>query len=282
LNATETPTKNRDVETTATKAAQHDSYDPAYFARLFDIEDRHFWFHARNRIIGTVVKQVTHALSPGYAVLEVGCGTGKVLKMLEQTCVGGTVVGMDLFGEGLHFARGRTSCALVQGDVHTPPFEAKFDMVGAFDVLEHLPDDVRVLRDMGAMLSPGGVLMLTVPAHQTLWSYFDEASHHCRRYEEKDLRRKLKQAGFEVEYLTQYMAAIFPLVWLGRRLAAIKGRFSPGASRDVDDMATDELRIVPVANGVLSWLLSLERHLMARRRKLPMGTSLLAVARKSR
>ena len=73
------------------------SYDP----HLFAIEDRHFWFRARNRIISTLVKQITAALSPGYRVLEVGCGTGNVLCVLQQVCTGGAVVGLDLFEDGL-------------------------------------------------------------------------------------------------------------------------------------------------------------------------------------
>jgi SAM-dependent methyltransferase len=258
-----------------------DSYDPAYFERLFSIEDRHFWFRARNAVIDTVVGHISARLDPGYRVLEVGCGTGNVLKMLEARCSDGIVVGMDLFGEGLFFAEKRTSCALVQADVNEPPFDASFQIIGAFDVLEHLPDDVQVLRNIASVLAPGGTLILTVPAHRSLWSYFDEASHHRRRYEEKELRRKLVRAGYRVEYVTQYMAAIFPLVWLGRRLAAIAGRLRRRGSRDVDALAGDELRIIPVANGVLCWLLSRERHLIARRRHLPIGTSLLAIASKA-
>jgi SAM-dependent methyltransferase len=258
----------------------HDSYDPAYFERLFSIEDRHFWFRARNLVIGTVVGQITATAAPGYRMLEVGCGTGKVLKMLEETCSDGTVVGMDLFGEGLAFARERTSCALVQGDVNRPPFGGSFDIIGAFDVLEHLPDDVRVLRNISSMLTPGGALILTVPAHRSLWSYFDEASHHRRRYEEKQLKRKLEAAGYRLEYLTQYMAAILPLVWLGRRLAAITARMRRRGPRDADALANEELRVIPVANGALSWILAQERLIIARRRRLPVGASLLAVARR--
>src|SRR6059036_3246571 len=93
------------------------SYDPAWFARLADIEDRHFWFRARNEVIAALARQITRGLEPGYRVLEVGCGTGNVLRFLEKACPQGTVIGMDLFGEGLAFARRRTKCPLVQGDM---------------------------------------------------------------------------------------------------------------------------------------------------------------------
>lgn len=257
------------------------TYDPHYFAPLFAVEDRHFWFRARNRLIVTLVRQMTASLPAGYRVLEVGCGTGNVLHALEDVCARGTLAGMDLFIEGLRFARRRVQCALVQGDMHHPPFDATFDLIGLFDVLEHLPDDRQVLRDLHTMLAPGGVLLLTVPARQALWSYFDEASHHCRRYETDDLAAKLRETGYTVEYLTPFMAPLFPLIWLGRRAARLlnrrKGNDAPKAA---DAMALGELRIVPVVNDALYGLLSQESRIVARRKRLPLGTSLLAVARK--
>ena len=132
----------------------HHSYDQAYFEPLFAIEDRHFWFRARNRVIATVVGQITANLVPGYRVLEVGCGTGNnVLRVLEKGCKNGVVIGMDLFAEGLQYAQERTSCLLVQGDIQSPPFSIQFDMIGLFDMLEHLPDDMRVLHHLHTMLA---------------------------------------------------------------------------------------------------------------------------------
>ena len=256
-------------------------YDPLAFKHLFEVEDRHFWFRSRNRIIATVVEQITAGLPSGYRMLEVGCGTGNVLRVLGQACEHGTVVGMDLFAEGLEYARRRTSCSLVQGDVHMRSFRTEFDVIGLFDVLEHLADDVQVLRELHAMLTEEGALILTVRAHASLWSYFDESSRHCRRYELPDLKEKLIGAGYHVEYLTQYMAIIFPLIWLGRRLAATRSGFSPDKPEEVRDLARKELRIMPVINGLLTFLLAQERHSVARRWRLPIGASLLAVARKN-
>ncbi len=259
----------------------HASFDPAYFRRLGAIEDRHFWHRSRNRVISTLVAKIAVGFASGYRVLEVGCGTGNVLRVLERTCQHGTVVGMDLFADGLQYARRRTSCLLVQGDIHTPPFGTQFDLIGLFDVLEHLPDDMQILRDLHAMLAPGGVLLLTVPAHRSLWSYFDEASHHCRRYELAELQSKLVGTGYRVEYLTQYMATIFPLVWLGRRLAALIDRRPSGDADRTHDLAHRELRITPVVNDLLAVLLAQEARVIGRLGSLPIGTSLVAVARKN-
>lgn len=259
--------------------ASSSGYDPHFFAPLFAIEDRHFWFRSRNDVIAALVEKMTAHLPPHYKVLEVGCGTGKVLQILETACDRGVVVGMDLFIEGLRFARRRTRVSLVQGDMHHPPFQEAFAVIGLFDVLEHLPDDRQVLRDLHQMLAPAGVLFLTVPAYPSLWSYFDEASHHHRRYEAKKLAEKLAEAGYQVEYMTPFMSVLFPMIWLGRRAARLLNR-SEKTGTNADGMAMSELRIVPLLNGVLYRLLGIERAWLARRKTMPVGTSLLAIARK--
>ena len=258
----------------------HGSYDPAYFATLYAIEDRHFWFRARNKVVAALVAQIAARLATGYRVLEIGCGSGNVLRVLERACPRGVVVGMDLFMEGLQYARQRTSCPLLQGDVHNPPFSTQFDLIGLFDVLEHLPDDLRVLRNLQAMLAPGGVLLLTVPAHRSLWSYFDEASRHCRRYELTELEEKLSRTGYRVEYVTPYMASIFLLVWLRRWLARLKAQRPASDTSTRHDLAVAELRIIPLFNELLTLVLAAEARIVSQRRRLPIGVSLLAVARK--
>jgi SAM-dependent methyltransferase len=265
----------------ANNARPRAGFDAACFEPLFAAEDRHFWFVARNKVISSLMAQAVEGLPAGYRVLEVGCGTGNVLKALERTCASGSIVGMDLFAEGLDFARSRVACGLVQGDLAAPPFDRPFEAIGLFDVLEHLPDDEDVLCRLRDLVVPGGALVLTVPAHMSLWSYFDVASGHHRRYVLGDLVSKLRGAGFDVEYASEYLACLFPAMWAGRRLAALfAGRTaSPAAERD---LALGELRIVPVLNGVLTWVLSQEARLMARRRRLPVGTSIVALARRRR
>jgi SAM-dependent methyltransferase len=254
-------------------------YDPTFFGALFATEDKHFWFRARNRVIAILVRQITADRDRGCRILEVGCGTGNVLRVLEQACAYGTVVGADVFPEGLQYARRRTSCALVRADLLKLPFCAAFDLVGIFDVLEHLPDDNRVLRELYSTLRLGGVLMLTVPSHPSLWSYFDEASHHCRRYGPDELEDKLISAGYSIEYLTQFMSCILPLVWVRRRL--MMGIFQDRKATRLRDMALGELRIIPVVNDLLTLLLSQEARLISHRARLPIGTSLLAIAKKN-
>ena len=263
-----------------TSSAAGEGYDPAFFDTLDAVEDRHFWFRARRRVVGTVLRQLTANLAPGYHVLELGCGTGGMLRLMADCAPGGRVTGMDLFDQGLRHARARCGdrCALVRGDVRRAPFQEAFQVVGMFDVLEHVADDLAVLADVRGMLAPGGAVLLTVPAHMSLWSYFDEAAHHARRYAQEELSSKLRRAGFEVEYVTQFFRAIYPLVWLGRRAKQLTGRRG-----DARAMTENELRITPGLNALLDLALRGDARRVARRRQSRgRGTSLLAIGRRAR
>jgi len=254
------------------------TYEKSLFASLFAAEDQHFWFQARNRILEAAISPLEANWENGYRVLEVGCGTGFVLEMLERLCRRGKVVGLDPFEEGLDFARQRTHCQVVQGDVYNWPFQDPFQLVGLFDVLEHLEDDIGALKKIRGGLAPGGHLVLTVPAHMSLWSYADTQACHCRRYSPEKLTDALQTAGFTVEYLTQFMGLLFPLAWVTRRWSA--GRSVPGADCARDrERFLKELRVIPLLNGILRRLLSLEALLVRRRWHCPLGTSLLAIAR---
>src|SRR5262245_59889697 len=155
-------------------------FDPAHFSELAELESRNFWFRARNRLIAWALAR--HC--PGAKrFLEVGCGTGYVLSGLAAALPGLDVTGSEVAAEGLGFAARRVPRAkLIQMYARRIPFRDEFDVVGAFDVIEHIEEDRSVLRAMRETLVPGGSLLLTVPQHPFLWSQYDERAHHVRRY----------------------------------------------------------------------------------------------------
>jgi len=257
------------------KLNERGGYDPAYFKLLFDAEDRHFWFRARKAIIAALVRRISP--SP-QTILDVGCGTGTMLQILKRAYPRETIVGMDLFTEALRYARRRTGCSRVRADARFPPFSAQFDLIILLDVLEHLPDDVQVLRNLCDLLTDEGVLILTVPAHSSLWSGFDEASGHYRRYELDEIRSKLTSAGYRVAYHTQFMATVFPLAWLMRRvITPVRQRIRRNSAPACEVLA--ELRVPRVIDKLLFFALTQEARLIAQGRRLPIGASLLALAR---
>jgi len=263
-----------------TDLARRPTYTPDQFAALFSQEDDHFWFCSRNRSITAVVKSLPH-FDDIRDVLEVGCGTGVVLAQLRRLFPQGRVVGMDLFEESLRFARQRFQGVLIQGDVEKQSFAEPLDLIGAFDVIEHLDDDEGVLRHLSQQIRPGGHLVLTVPAHRALWSYFDEDALHRRRYSPAGLKLKMEEAGFTEVFVTQFMSVLLPVMWL-RRCWFGEGavKLSPDSQRTRQAIVKSDLHIHPVVNALFKLALWPEAFFIAHRIPLPFGSSLLAIGRR--
>ena len=253
-----------------------DGYSPQFFEKLARIEDRHFWFRFRNRLLAYLVQDLAESLPQGFRLLEAGCGNGNVLRFLSATVRRGAVIGIDLFEEGLRIARQRSNAFLVRGDIHASPFQCQFEIICAFDVIEHLHDDRQALRDFHRLLADDGFLLLTVPGHMALWSYFDEAAGHYRRYSRKELERTLQACGFQVEFVTEFMMVLYPLLWISRRVSGWLSR-----SKTPEEQSLTDFRVVPGLNLLLLLLLFWELPLIRRRIRIPLGSSLLAIARRT-
>jgi SAM-dependent methyltransferase len=255
------------------------SFCPGHFEPLFAAEDRHFWFRCRNRCISAAARLIPD-LDSIKDIIEHGCGTGFVLRELQRIFPKARITGADLFAEGLALARKRFGGALVQTDLMQCEYKETFDLVGLFDVLEHLDDDRRALAALREQLRPGGWLLLTVPAHTVLWSDYDVASGHRRRYTQPELMSRLSEARFEVKFCTEFMLALFPLMLLRRRLSWGRKGGAPERGSNSEDAAS-ELQVNPLLNRLLEVILRPEAWWIARRQELPVGTSLLALARKA-
>lgn len=242
-------------------------YDAGIFEELAALEDRSFWFRARNRLLVRLTRQLSR---PGERLLEIGCGTGYVLRALAREC-GLSVTGSELFPEGLEFARKRVPEAEFSVlDARQMPYKEEFDLAGAFDVLEHIDDDVGVLRGLRGALRPGGHLLITVPQHRWLWSDADDYAHHVRRYRRAEMLDRVEGAGFEILRATSFVTSLLPLMLLARLR-----RQSPGSY----DLAAELIPPQPI-NRSLEWMLDRECDLITRGVNLPAGGSLVVVARR--
>jgi ubiquinone/menaquinone biosynthesis C-methylase UbiE len=255
------------------------SFDQAYFEKLYRIEDRHFWFRARQAIVSALTEQIILSFQPGYLVMEIGCGTGNLLKTMENTCLKGNVFGLDLFWEGLAFAQERTTAGLTQARAESMPFSREqFNLVGIFDVLEHLKNDESILRTIQEMLKPGGKLLLTVPAHGDLWSSFDMVSYHQRRYTTSELTEKLISNGFSIDYLSECMQVLYPLAKLRRKVPIL---LESVKEKNLSQKRVDqELAIMPVLNEIAFQILKMELKQIKQRKQIARGTSIIAIASK--
>jgi len=236
---------------------------------LFRVEQTHWWHIGRRRILADFVEAICHQVTDRQPrILDVGCGTGANLIMLSKY---GDAEGVDISEDALAFCRDRGLDKVRLGAGEELPYEDNtFDLVTAFDVVEHMDDDLAGLREMRRVLRPGGRVLLFVPTFMFLWGLQDDVSHHRRRYRLSQLRRVLEQAGFEVERMTYANITFFLPILLVRKLMRLTG------------IKTESENTINVSalNGVLGRVLGAESWFL-RYINLPFGVSGLCVAKKS-
>lgn len=236
-----------------------ESFDPSFFRQLKEAEETYFWFHVRRKWI---YDRIRRCVTPPANVLEVGCGTGNVSSFLAHK--GYDVTGCEYYEEAL--ALGWPGFRKVHGDASKLPFEdGSFDVVGLFDVIEHIEDDTGPLKEAFRVLKQGGIVVVTVPAREELWSPVDEHAFHKRRYTKERLAGALRDADLvprSIEYM--FMALYLPMKMLRMREKNIRSQFE----------------INPIVNRLLKGWFDIERR-VSQVISLPIGTSLLAIAEKN-
>jgi SAM-dependent methyltransferase len=237
-------------------------------AFCFAIEESSFWFNHRNRVIVDAVRR----FPPGGPIADVGAGNGYVALALERAGFPAYAIEPGATGAQNARARGLTTICATLDEAGFRP--GSLAAAGLFDVLEHLPDDVRFLRDVHQRLRPGGRLYLTVPAFQSLWSAEDELVGHQRRYAPGDLRIVCEAARFRVEWATCFFCPLPVPLFLLRTLPSRLGRRT---TLDPQKTAA-ELQPSASVDRLMGPLLGWEERWLRRGRTLPIGTSCLLVA----
>jgi SAM-dependent methyltransferase len=251
-------------------ARESEGFEPEYFARLADQEAGNFWFRARNRLL---IWALERYFPDTQNLLEIGCGTGFVLSGLREAFPKLNLSGSEVFSEGLGFAAARLpGVELFQMDARHIPFREEFDLIGAFDVLEHIKQDQLVLSQMYQATRKGGGILLTVPQHRFLWSASDDFARHVRRYQARELIDKVSSAGFEILRITSFVSFLLPLLMFSR----IKQRLS---SKAFDPDA--ELAVSAPVNTSLENILAAERTMIRAGLSFPAGGSILLAARRN-
>jgi SAM-dependent methyltransferase len=253
-------------------AKESEGFESIFFENLISVEAGNFWFEARNGLLIWALQHYFPSTLTSGHFLEIGCGTGFVSSGIHSAFPGLRIAGSEILSQGLVYARQRLPDALLlQMDGRKIPFANEFDIVGMFDVLEHILQDELVLSQIFQALKPNAGLIITVPQHRFLWSVADEYGHHVRRYSQKELTEKVRQAGFKVIRVTSFVSFLLPLIMLSRLMAK-------GTSETYDPLS--EYRISPRVNAFLGYVMKIEQILIRSGVSFPFGSSLLLVAKR--
>ena len=248
---------------------EHEGFPPERYPVLARHEAGNFWFRSRNKLILWILKRRFHQMN---TFLEIGCGTGFVLSGVHSAFPEVSLSASEIDLAGLPFVRQKVESAdIFQMDARRIPFREEFDVIGAFDVIEHIEEDEEVLGQIYNACKPGGGVVITVPQHPSLWSEVDEFSCHKRRYTKNELVGKIQKAGFEVIETTSFVSLLLPLMLLSRLKPKPK-------KKDFDPMR--EVSLPRFVNWMLEKIIDFERILIKAGLRFPVGGSLLCVGKK--
>lgn len=246
----------------------------------FDITDKNgensFWVSSRNRLFkGIVYDQMVPTGKT--KLLEIGCGTGNFIQHIVEN-KNLEITGSEVYLKGLLYAQKKLpNVDFIQFDVTQGVVGEEFDLIIAFDVIEHIENDIAALSNINRMLRKGGGLILTVPQHMFLWSTLDEIVKHKRRYSRLELVTKLKEDGFDISYATSFLFVLFPLMLISRFFDKKRDQSQS------DEVALEKRVKFPNAlNWIFDRFMRIDEALIRLGISLPFGGTLIVVARKRR
>lgn len=252
-------------------ALRSEGFKSNYFSDLVMLEEGNFWFRSRNKLMLWALRKYINRFS---TLLEIGCGTGYVLRDIASNFPNAQLFGSEIFIEGLKHASPRLpTVTLMQMDARHIPYKDEFDVICAFDVLEHIKEDEAVLHQINRSLHLGGHLIMTVPQHQWLWSAVDEHACHVRRYSANDLHNKIRLSGFELERSTSFVSLLLPAMIISRLSKRLKKSSAKKSS-------TSELCIPSWLNTFFFICLQIEMFFIKLGINFAAGGSRLLVAKK--
>jgi 2-polyprenyl-3-methyl-5-hydroxy-6-metoxy-1,4-benzoquinol methylase len=242
----------------------------------FEVEDRSFWFRHRNACIVEMVRNFPPKTQG--PIFDVGGGNGFVAKCLMDA--GWNVVLVEPGSAGAINAKKRGLPHVICATTQSAGFQnGTLPAIGVFDVVEHIEDDLGFLRHLNELLVPGGMLYLTVPAFQSLWSQEDIDAGHFRRYSLKRMEKKLIQAGFEVAYSTYIFKWLVVPVGIFRVLPyrlGLRAKDKNGSKKAQRDHVLKE----GLVSSIMRNLLQREHGMIEAKGRLPFGGSCMVAARK--
>jgi SAM-dependent methyltransferase len=233
------------------------------YQQMAELDDRHWWYRARRRILAELIRREAN-LPADARILEIGCGTGHNLSMLGGF---GHIDGLELDDEAAALSEKRLGRKVMRSPLPAlAEVPGDYDLIGAFDVIEHIDDDTAALAAIATKLKSGGKFIMTVPAHPWMWTAHDVANHHKRRYSKAALRKLVEGSPMRLDKIGYFNSLLFPLAVTQRAASKLRGK----------DNGDVSLPAAPL-NRSLEAVFASERYLVGRL-PLPPGLSLFAVA----
>ena len=234
------------------------------YQQMAELDDRHWWYRARRKILADLIRRDAQ-LPPDARILEIGCGTGHNLAMLAGF---GHVDGLELDDEARELSEKRLGRKIMRSPLPelSEVADKSYDLIGAFDVIEHIDDDQAALAAIATKLKPGAKFVMTVPAHPWMWTAHDVANHHKRRYSKRALRALIDGSPMRFDRIGYFNSLLFPIAVVERTISKLRGK----------DDGNVSLPPAPL-NATLEAVFAAERYLVGRL-PLPPGLSLFAVA----
>lgn len=236
------------------------------YQKMSKLEKTHWWFCGRRAIIKDIIIKYSKKIN---IILEVGSGTGGNLEMLSLF---GKVKSFETNLKALEISKkgNNKNIETIYGSCPDEiPFEyEKFDLICMLDVLEHIKEDKTTLEKLSKKLSKEGLLIITVPAYQWLWSEHDKVNHHFRRYNKKAIIKIIKN-NYKVLKISYFNFFLFPIALIFRILDIVKSKYN-------EDATNQPGRII---NSILRLIFLSEKYLL-RFSNLPFGLSILIVLKK--
>ena len=249
-------------------------YDENFHKELIKLEDNNFWFLSRNKRIEYILDKYVKDHFDNF--LEIGCGTGYVAKMIAKKFPNKKIYASEYLLSGLNEAKVRlknlNNVSLICLDARKIQSKNKYDIIGAFDVIEHISEEDDVLKEINSSLKKNGKFIFSVPQHKFLWSIYDDLGFHKRRYSRKYLVQKLKENNFEIIYINSFNSLLLPAMYVSRFLNKFKKK------EEFDIM--DELKISNFSNNILKKILNFEYFLSKIGINFQFGGSLIGIAKK--
>lgn len=241
------------------------------YREMYELEDKYWWHIAKRDLVRMLIQNSGIDMAKSI-YMDIGCGTGRLMEEMQKGFGWKKVTGVDGSGEALRFCKKRGLVNVSKGDFEEklPAKSASVDVATCLDVIEHIENEKVIMSEIFRVLKPGGILVVTVPAYQFMWTYWDDMLFHKRRYTKNDMAGKLAKVGFKIEKSTYAFSFLFPpavLVRIAKSLIV--------SLRSRSDFAPLPSFVEATFKTLSKW----ERGLIGKM-NIPFGLSVVCVARK--